>query len=333
MIKTFQMISTLSMSRVVYSHCSSFLPTPTIIWTRSFCSVECLLVELSADIDYIYKDLTEDGLLLSISCSRLVFIQQRIVCGLYVLSPLEIQIIKKVDLTQYLSEKLSDLPDIQFWTCADPAFISVIIPSNKEDGLILMGLSRMLFRLSYGCLPKDGYRLSNLVSSFQESIKKMGIVDRVYKLDLSESLTKIPISLILDKVMPLVGEGSVYKLISSFLNLPIYDEDGNLRSDISSGMPPVGEISRQLFNIVLIDIFDREFRKRFPGIAFSRHINEVFISTRETDEVLFDKKAGYTLLEELSLAGQIESIGRGEGTLHCQYCRLSVSAKGKIKVK
>lgn len=91
------------------------------IWTRSFCSVECLLVELSADIDYIYKDLTEDGLLLSISCSRLVFIQQRIVCGLYVLSPLEMKIIKKVDLTQYLSEKLSDLPDIQFWTCADPA--------------------------------------------------------------------------------------------------------------------------------------------------------------------------------------------------------------------
>ena len=36
----------------------------------------------------------------------------------------------------------------------------------------------------------------------------------------------IPISLILDKVKPLVGDGYVYKLISSFLTLPISYGDG-----------------------------------------------------------------------------------------------------------
>ena len=46
-------------------------------------------------------------------------------------------------------------------------------------------------------------------------------------------------------------------------------------------MPPVGEITRVLFNIVLMDIFNCELLKRLPGIAFSRFINEVFISTRE----------------------------------------------------
>lgn len=148
----------------------------------------------------------------------------------------------------------------------------------------------------------------------------MGKVDRLYKLDLMDSLRIIPITLILDKVKPFVGEGSVYKLISSWLYLPIIDDDGNHRSDISfGGMPPVGEITRVLFNRVLMDIFDREFPKRFPGIEFSRFINEVFISTRGNDDVIFDDKAGYALLEELCLAGKIQSIGPGDDPLPCYY--------------
>lgn len=84
--------------------------------------------------------------------------------------------------------------------------------------------------------------------------------------------------------------------------------------------PPLlkkGEITRVLFNIVLKDIFDREFTKRFPGIAFSRFINEVFISTRGNDDVIFDEKAGYALLEELGLAGKIVSIGPGDDPIPC----------------
>lgn len=53
-----------------------------------------------------------------------------------------------------------------------------------------------------------------------------------------------------------------------------------------------------------MDIFDREFAKRFSGVAFSRIIQEVSISTRGNDEVIFDVKAGYALLEELGLAGK-----------------------------
>lgn len=45
----------------------------------------------------------------------------------------------------------------------------------------------------------------------------------------------------------------------------------------------MGEITRALFNIVLMDIFDHEFPKRFHGIAFLRLSNEVCISTREND--------------------------------------------------
>ena len=319
-------------SSLVYTHSLSFLPSPTIFLTRSFCTVECSLVQLSDDIDFIYKDLT-DNLEFSMSRYRLAVIQQKIVSGLYILSPLQVKFIKKVDLTPFLHDTLPDCPDIMLRTGSDPDMIYVVMP-DKEDVLVLMGLSLMLFRLSHGRLPKDGYRLENLVDSFYYSLQQMGKVDRLYRLDLKASLMIIPISVILDKVKPFVGDGSVYKLISSLLYLPIIDDDGNHRSDISfGGIPPVGEITRVLFNIVLMDIFDREFPKRFPGIAFSRFINEVFISTRGNDEVIFDDKAGYALLEQLSLAGKIVSIGPGDDPLPCYYGKIVfLDSKSKLQV-
>jgi hypothetical protein len=310
-------INTLYKSSLVSTHSSSFLylPSPTILFTRYY-TVECSLVQLSADIDFIYQDLTEN-LEFSMSHYRLAVIQQKIVSGLYVLSPLQVRYLKKEDLTQFLHDTLPDCPDIQLGYSSDPDILYVVMP-DKDDVLVLMGLSLMLLRHSYGGMPKDGYRLVNLVHTFYYSIQNMGNVDRLYRIDLMASLRIIPISLILDKVKHFVGESSVYKLISSFLILPIIDENGNDRSDISfGGMPPVGEITRVLFNIVLMDIFDREFAKRFPGVAFSRYLNEVFISTRGNDEIIFDEKSGYALLEELSLAGKIVSIGPGDHPLQC----------------
>jgi len=152
-------VSTLYKSSIVYTHSSSFLPSPTILFTRSFCSYECSLVQLSADIDFIYKDLMED-LQFSMSRYRLAVIQQKRVSGLYVLSPLQLKFIKKEDLTPFLYDTLPDCPDIMLGTGSDPDMIYVVMP-EKEDVFVLMGLSLMLFRLSHGGLPKDGYRFSN----------------------------------------------------------------------------------------------------------------------------------------------------------------------------
>ncbi|XAR56186.1 hypothetical protein NMG60_11036564 [Bertholletia excelsa] len=227
---------------------------------------------------------------------RLALIQQKIVFGLYVLSPL-----------QFLHDTLLECPDIMFKTYSD--MIYVVMP-DKDDVLVLMGLSLMLFHLSHGRMPKDGYRFENDVK-------------RLYRIDLTASLSTMERSLILDRVKPLVGDGSIYELISSFLDLPIIDDDGNVRSDNCFGViPPVGEITRVLFNIVLMDTFDREFPNKFPGITFYRFIHEIYISTREYDEVIFNEKAGYALLEELSMAGKIMSIGPCDEPLLCYYKRL-----------
>nr|GMD79487.1 Photosystem I PsaA/PsaB [Ipomoea batatas] len=121
-----------------------------------------------------------------------------------------------------------------------------------------------------------------------------------------------------DKVKPLVGEGSaVYDLISSFLHLHIIDDDGHHKADIcklSKLILPLGDIARVLFHIVLMDL-DREFKKRFSSIRYYRLLDEVYILT---NDVIFDDKAGYALLEELGLAGQIESIGPGDDPLLCR---------------
>ncbi|KAF3679965.1 hypothetical protein FXO37_03585 [Capsicum annuum] len=83
----------------------------------------------------------------------------------------------------------------------------------------------------------------------------------------------------------------------------------------SSGIPPAGDITRVLLDIALKNLFDSQFPKRFPGIAFHRFVNEVYIFIRKNEKVLFDDKAGYALLEELGLRGKIESIGPGDDPL------------------
>jgi hypothetical protein len=143
----------------------------------------------------------------------------------------------------------------------------------------------------------------------------------------------IPISLILDKVKLFIGDGNLYlyRLISDFLNIPIYDDFGNRRFDVS--LPPIGELTRVIFNIVLIDVFDREFTKRFPGIKIYRFVNEVFISTRENDQVTFGVDALYKLLNDLQLVGTIHSIGPGDDC-HIIYNRrvVLVDNTGKVVV-
>lgn len=55
-------------------------------------------------------------------------------------------------------------------------WFTAVLP-DKKDVLVFMGLSILLYRLSHGSLPKDGYRMINLVDPFYDSILEMGKVD------------------------------------------------------------------------------------------------------------------------------------------------------------
>lgn len=103
------------------------------------------------------------------------------------------------------------------------------------------------------------------------------------------------------------------------------------RFDVS--MPPIGELTRVGHIQHSFDVFDREFTKRFPGIEIDRFVNEVFISTRENDQVTFDVDALYKLLNDLQLVGTIHSIGPGDDC-HIIYNRrvVLVDNTGKVVV-
>lgn len=293
-----------------------FLPLP--FFTRYFSTVEDpLLQQLSTILDDILYSYESDLYNIDQILNREILLS-----GRYVLSPLEVIFIKKSEIFQFSENYYDyynpffDIPDLM--NTSDPDIKIAVLPT-KEDTFLLLGLSQLLLRLS-GRWQRKGKMINEF--SFMEKELYVNLlikepVDRLYKLDLKDSFRIISNSLILDKVKPLVGEGSaVYDLISSFLHLHIID-DGHHKADIcklSKLILPLGDITMVLFHIVLMDL-DREFKKRFSSIRYYRLLDEVYILT---NDVIFDDKAGYALLEELGLAGQIESIGPGDDPLLCR---------------
>lgn len=52
-----------------------------------------------------------------------------------------------------------------------------------------------------------------------------------------------------------------------------------------------------------MDLFDREFSLRYPGIVFARHLTEVYISVPVNEKVLFDEEEGYSFFLDVGLTG------------------------------
>lgn len=276
------------------------------------------LMQLSREMDDVYEMLCKKSNY-KVSREQLSHIQHKIFNHYYVLKPLRMLNINILDVKSVFKEVAVDYPDISIerinvGSAPEKYSVIVVLPSNQGDSLIFLALSAMLLRLTHGSSYDGVFRLDYGLNAFYESIKGMRNVDRVYHLDLTESLTKIPISLILDRVSSLVGEGTgVYKLIKSFLDIEIIDSSGNSMNKIDKeGLPPAGELTRVLFDIVLKDIFDRNFEQRFPGVAFSRFREDVLIyGTQYVQYSNLNENALRDLLKELNLQGRVCSIEPG----------------------
>lgn len=263
---------------------------------RKYSTDNNLQLQLSKDIRYVHDCLKAENLIPSITpfqlscilqkienCSYKVgpleyltcldedmnklledILQEQMHSGLYVISPLKITSELSID---ELYDLLPDNPEVQLCSTPDPRRLRIIMPSKKEDSLVFMGLSFHLLRLSYGCfLPEECYRLNDMFPTFLSCLKNIGRVDRLFYINLGKTMTSIQCIRILECVKSLVGNSYVYSLISSFLNIPIYDEDGSLYMEDRIGMPPMGELTRVLFNHYLKATFDREFKINYPGI-------------------------------------------------------------------
>lgn len=94
---------------------------------------------------------------------------------------------------------LPHYPDIMMGRYpSDPDYIRVVMPSDQED-FDLNGIIQDVIT-AYGSSPEDGYRLEDRIDSFYKELNQMQRVIRLYRLDLGASLTRIPSSIVLDKV-------------------------------------------------------------------------------------------------------------------------------------
>lgn len=284
---------------LLYTHPVSFhiIPTPL---TRNYCTEPFSLSRLSADIYFIYKDMI-DNVEYNMSPHQVDVIRQKIETDTYILSPLLIEFFKLMYIHDFLTYTLPNYPDLMIVPSEDSEINAFcLMPYNKEDVLVYMGLSKMLFELTHAHMSQKNYRFCSLLDPFYDSLVQMGMIDKLYRIYLLPSLNVIPNERILAIVKPIIMNESVYKLIKSFLELPVYDEVGGYQC-IFGGIKPVGDLSRVLFEIVLKETFDREINKRFPGVTFARYLNNVFVPARWNYDKIFDENAGYELLKDMGL--------------------------------
>lgn len=289
-----------------------------LLFRRKYSTDNNLQLQLYKDIRYVHDYLKAKNLIPSITPFQLSIILQKIENGSYKVGPLEYLICLDGDMNKFINDILLDYPDIHIHVDKiNPERIFIIKESNIMDQLVLMGLSATLHRLIYGSLPQNGIRLMDRFPAFLQSIEDMNNVDMLYKIYLSASTSVITKAQVLKAVKPFVGENEyVFRLVSSLLELPIYTKDKVLveSTDI---IPPLGEVSRLLFNLVLIDLFDREFVKCFPDIIYRRFSHEVFVATADIYIDLFFSESCKALLGKIGLRGEIYSISRGGGYLTC----------------
>lgn len=146
----------------------------SVSFSRKY-TIERSLVQLSEDIEFVYNDVTT-YCNSSLSRYELSDIQQKILSGFYVLSPLDVQYISKDYIKIDFCLMRTEIPDFMVLPSKDPKLFTAVLP-DKKDVLVFMGLSIMLYRLSHGSLPKDGYRMINLVDPFYDSLRDIGKVD------------------------------------------------------------------------------------------------------------------------------------------------------------
>lgn len=294
---------------------------------RSYSTIDSSLVQLSEDLDFIYQNLKVTHHY-NMSPKELCNLQQVLLSGFYTISPLRFMRIRRDDLGDFLLKTLPDFPDVTFYPSKDSSYYIAVIPSKKEDVLVFMALSINFYRFTYGSVPKENYRLLDRVGLFYESIQDMGKATRLYRFNMGPYLALMDDSLVLDTVKSFVGADSVcYRLVSSFLNLETFDEDG--RKMHFDSMPILGDLTRVLCNLALME-FDRRLCQKYPGIAFERFMGLVFIAC--TADLRIDESQVRDMIQDFALSSEFDYTEPGGEPLECRQRMVALDHDGKVVV-
>lgn len=296
---------------------------------KNFSSLDALAVQIMR----VYIYLTDQYHFLT---KRNVYvIQQRIREGEYQLSHLKVYPIQEGN-TYYKYKNL--IPD--YWVSEKDIGKRVITIENKEDRLVLDALGLYLHWFVAGELMDNSLGLQK--EEYLHNIRAIENVNKIYRIDLSQAFMTINREGLLEDLSKLIKDKEIFKLIRQYLYLPIMTDPEKTESYNQFGIPPTGELlSAVLLNFVLIH-FDKSFICAFPNLMFLRYFHEVLVFLDEDyedvvknfeNEDLNIEDDIYAFLEIIHLRGRISSIGRGEGTMMCDFCSVSLKKEGKIEVK
>lgn len=311
-----------------------------IIGIRKYKAIDNTALQLSKDIEYVYNDLIRNTEF-SMSHSEFEVLKKNIIIGNYVLSPLRFKGVNKKNLRNYLLTIENDFPDhVYFPSNTDPDIFIVIMP-EKEDNLVLMGLSRLIYRLSKNGMLKYDFSFANEEEEFYSSVQQMGTVARLFNFDISQTI-HFDVSQIL-KIVQLYFEELTfcYTLIKSFLNLPYKNSDGSLV--ILNRYLLAGEISKVLKNLILIYYLDIPIKKELVGFisslekelvefAYSRYLSTVIISTKEDQDGLDDYIAYFLIRRFLGDTAPVICLEPGYEAIQCVNKMVVLDNDGKVFV-
>ena len=194
----------------------------------------------------------------------------------------------------------------------DQGDFKLVARFEKEDELVLSALARILnlHFVQRGVFPEKSFSFRTSPEEYYANLVSRGRINILYKINMIESLHTIPRHFLLGKLSHLIEDRYIFSLISSFLECPVLNEDGdNLNRSEDYGIPPAGLISCVLLNFMFFD-FDKDLIRVYPGLSYSRYFNEVFASF---PLMSLEKKASFEeilseILISLGLSGKVISI-------------------------
>lgn len=181
---------------------------------------------------------------------------------------------------------------------------------NSADLLVYLALAKRLLT-HIGC-PYNVWTIEDMEINHFNNISQCSELTKIYKINLS--CTKIVKSRIHKSILNSISVLSSMEklLIERFVNLQTNNNENGYNTEETVSLnhiPIIGELTRVMFHIFLIDQFDNKVMKLYPLNSFYRLGSEVIIPIRYDDSDIDTNK----LLEKLNLFGTItEEDGSSE---------------------
>lgn len=98
------------------------------------------------------------------------------------------------------------------------------------------------------------------------------------------------------------GHGLIATICRDYINLPVFDSMAQNYVFCPSA-PPLGDITSCLNHIIYQNLIDETLADRFPGIIFSRWLDELVIVNKCNSRLKHDTESIDNLLKELNIEG------------------------------